>query len=258
MRVLILCGGFGTRLRDESEFRPKPMVEIGGRPILWHIMSGYARHGFTDFVLLLGYKGEMIRRYFLDYHSMTTDATVSLARPGEVRLHGNVGEDWQVTLVDTGARTMTGGRIARAARHVDGGTFMLTYGDGVSDVDFRELLAFHRAHGRVATITGVHPPARFGDLAVEGNVVRRFAEKPVVSDGYVNGGFFVFERRVLDYLDPGEDCILESKPLERLAAEGQLRMFGHPGFWQCMDTPRDMALLNDLWNSGRAPWSAAR
>jgi glucose-1-phosphate cytidylyltransferase len=234
------------------------MVEIGGRPILWHIMSGYARYGFTDFVLLLGYKGELIRRYFLDYHYMETDVTVSLARPGEVTLHGNPGVDWKVTLVDTGARTMTGARVARAARYIDGDTFMLTYGDGVSNVDLRELLAFHRSHGRIATITGVHPPARFGDLAVEGTVVRRFAEKPVVTDGYINGGFFVFQRRFLDYLDPAEDCILESRPLERLASEGQLRMFAHGGFWQCMDTPRDVTLLNELWSSGRAPWSAAR
>jgi glucose-1-phosphate cytidylyltransferase len=257
MKVVILAGGLGTRLAEETEIKPKPMVEIGGHPIIWHIMKHYVHHGFSEFVVALGYKGDDIKRYFLDYHRLGSNVTVDLAS-GKSSFHEAESDPWAVHLIDTGAKTQTGGRVKRLQPWLEGGTFMLTYGDGVSDVDFRELLAFHRAHGRLATITGVHPPARFGDLAVEGSVVRRFAEKPVASDGYINGGFFVFERRVLDYLDPGEDCILESKPLERLAAEGQLRMFGHPGFWQCMDTPRDMALLNDLWNSGRAPWSAAR
>lgn len=256
MEILILCGGLGTRLREETEFRPKPMVQVGHRPIVWHIMKGYARYGFKDFVLLLGYKGEMIREYFLNYHAMNCDVTVALDKPGHVAYHGGVKEtDWNVTLVDTGASTMTGGRIARAARFIKGDRFCATYGDGVADLDFAHQQAFHKAHGALATVTGVRAPPRFGDLEATGDLVTRFGEKQHRElDGHINGGFFVFERKVLDYLAPDESCTLEKEPLERLAREGQLRMYAHEGYWQCMDTHRDFQLLNAQWDSGRPPW----
>ena len=244
MRVLILCGGQGTRLREETEWKPKPLVEIGGRPILWHIMKGYAQHGLRDFVLLLGYKGEMIKRYFLDYHLLTSDITVKLGKRDELHVHGRGQDDhdvdWSVTMVDTGTQAMTGARIARARRHIEGERFMLTYGDGVCDLDLKKLEEHHRRHGKLAT--------------VQGERVARFAEKPSASGGYINGGFFVFERGFLDYLATDDDCILESKPLERAAAEGQLHMYPHDGFWHCMDTLRDVNHLNELWASGHAPW----
>ena len=256
MQILILCGGLGTRLREETEFRPKPLVQVGPRPILWHIMKSYAQHGFKDFVLLLGYKGEMIREYFLNYHSMNCDVTVALDKPGHLAYHGNVREtDWRVTLVDTGARTMTGGRIARAARFIDGDRFCVTYGDGLANLDFGKQQRFHKEHGKLATITGVHSPPRFGGLAVQGEIVTRFAEKEHRPDEqYINGGFFVFERKFLDYLSPDEDCILEREPLEKAARDDQLRMYPHTDYWQCMDTQRDFQLLNEQWASGEAPW----
>jgi glucose-1-phosphate cytidylyltransferase len=230
-------------------------VDVGGRPILWHIMKGFAAQGFRDFVLLLGYKGDLIKKFFLDYHLLTNDFTIRVGARDDVKIHAREPDlDWTVTLADTGPRTMTGGRIKRAERYLDGDRFMVTYGDGVADLDFRKLLAFHQQHGKLATVTGVKPPARFGDLEVQGDRVVRFAEKPAAQIGHINGGFFVFERRVLDYLSADEDEILESKPLERLAAEGNLRMYQHAGFWQCMDTQRDVNLLNGLWNSGSAPW----
>lgn len=254
MRVLILCGGLGTRLREETEFRPKPMVEVGGHPILWHIMRGYARHGFNDFVLLLGYKGEHIKRYFLDYRVLTSDLTVKLGKP-EVQFHAREKDlDWTVTMVDTGAKAMTGARIARAAQHLSGDRFMVTYGDGVSDLDIGALTRFHASHGKLATVTGVRPPARFGDLTTEGDKVLRFAEKPHSAGGYINGGFFVFERKFLDYLSTDESCTLEQRPLEKLAQDDELRMFAHDGFWHPMDTLRDTTHLTELWNTGKAPW----
>ena len=257
MRVLILCGGLGTRLREETEFRPKPMVEIGGRPILWHIMKGYAAHGFNDFVLLLGYKGEIIKRYFLDYQLLTSDVTVRLGAGHEVQVHSRNPEldvDWKVTMVDTGAAAQTGARIAKAKRYIDGDRFLLTYGDGVANVDLGKLLEFHQAHGKLVTVTGVHPPARFGNFELDGDQVTRFAEKPLVGDGYINGGFFVLEKAALDYLSTEDGCALEQAPLERLARDGQLRMFAHDRFWQCMDTLRDVGHLNELWASRNAPW----
>jgi glucose-1-phosphate cytidylyltransferase len=257
VRVLILCGGLGTRLREETEFKPKPLVEIGGRPILWHIMKSYAQHGYRDFVLLLGYKGELIKRYFLDYHLLTRDVTVKLGSRESVQFHAGERElDWTVTMVDTGARSMTGARVARAARWVEGDRFMLTYGDGVSDVDLKKLEEFHLAHGKLATVTGVRPPARFGDLIVEGDQVNRFAEKPASGGGHINGGFFVFERAALDYLSQDETCALEGPPLERLATDGQLKMFAHDGYWHPMDTLRDVGHLNELWAKGSAPWKS--
>jgi glucose-1-phosphate cytidylyltransferase len=256
MRIAVLCGGFGTRLREETEIRPKPMVEVGGRPILWHIMRGYAARGFTEFVLALGYKSEVIKRYFLDYYQLQSHLTVSLGS-GAVRAHDGQREDWTVHLVDTGQATQTGGRVKRLSSWLRDGTFMLTYGDGVSDVNLTELLAFHRRHGRLATVTAVRPPARFGGLRFDGDLVSEFTEKPQVGEGWINGGFFVMEPGVLDYIQ-GDETYLEREPLERLAKDGQLAAFRHDGFWQCMDTLRDLKLLESLWESGQAPWKVWR
>jgi glucose-1-phosphate cytidylyltransferase len=253
--VVILCGGLGTRLREETEYRPKPMVEVGGRPILWHIMKMYAEAGFTNFVLCLGYKGEVIKEYFLNYQAMQNDFTVSLGTPGVVTYHSRRHEeDWTVTLADTGAETMTGARIKRVAPYITGDRFCVTYGDGVSDVDLSAVMAGHMASGLVGTVTGVRPTARFGELVTEGNTVVDFHEKPRSIDGIVNGGFFVFERRFLDYLDEDPSCTLERDPLERLVGDRQLHVHRHGGFWQCMDTLRDHRYLNDLWEAGDAPW----
>ena len=257
MKVVILCGGQGTRLREETGRRPKPMVLVGDRPILWHIMKGYAQAGHNEFVLCLGYLGEKIKEYFLHYEAMNSDVTVTLGRGEELRFHHPVEEEgWQVTLANTGQDTLTGGRVARIQRYVDGETFCLTYGDGVSDVDLKALVDFHRAHGKLATVTGVRPPGRFGELALDGDTVTSFMEKPELSGGYINGGFFVFEPRVFDYLSTDASCILERDPLERLAADGELMMYRHDDFWQCVDTYRDLTLINKLWESGDAPWKS--
>ncbi len=253
--VVILCGGRGTRFTEQTERRPKPMIEVMGRPILWHLMSFYAGHGYSDFVLCLGYMGDVIKRYFLDFAAMQSDFTVQVGRPGEVVYHDVDASrpDWRVTCVDTGIDAMTGARLKRVARYLDCEDFMLTYGDGLSDVDVPALLEFHRAHGRAATVTGVRPPGRFGELVTEGPAVRRFSEKPVES-GRINGGFFACKRRFLDYVSDDDACILERAPLERAAAEDQLRMYEHAGYWQCMDTYRDLVKLEDAWNGGQAPW----
>jgi len=256
MKVVILCGGLGTRLREETEFRPKPMVEIGGRPILWHIMKIYAHYGFNEFVLCLGYRGDQIRQYFLNYEAMIRDVTVRLGSDPRVALHGGVVEPWTVTLADTGSSAMTGARVKRVEHYVPGDTFLLTYGDGVADVNVRRLVEFHRSHGRVGTVTGVRPPSRFGGLAASGTRVVEFSEKPSVSQGYINGGFFVFNRAFFDYLSPDDGCVLEREPLERLAKDGQLEMFAHDGYWQCMDTPRDLQHLQEAWARPRPPWKA--
>jgi glucose-1-phosphate cytidylyltransferase len=251
--VVILCGGLGTRLSEETHIRPKPMVEIGGRPILWHIMKIYERHGLTNFTLALGYKGETIKDYFLSYHARLSDLTVSL-KTGDVAYRNPTAEDWRISLVDTGDKSMTGGRLLRLKPHLQsGGTFLLTYGDGVSDIDITALLAFHRRHGRLATVTAVHPPARFGDLAIDGDRVTHFAEKPQTGQGWINGGFFVFEPGVFEYLE-NDSTILEKAPLERLAADGQLMAYQHTGYWQSMDTLRDKNILEELWATGNAPW----
>jgi len=250
--VVILCGGMGTRLREETEFKPKPMVEVGGRPILWHIMKIYACFGFRRFVLCLGYKGNIIKDYFLNYEAMSNDFSVQLGRKNQLIFQSNHNEqDFEITLVDTGLHTMTGGRIKRIERYIDDDLFMVTYGDGLADLNIGELVAFHRSHGRLATLTASRPPSRFGilDLSEEGKIVR-FREK--VQTEWINGGFFVFDRRVFDYLDP--DCVLEQKPLEKLAADGQLMAFRHQGFWIGMDTYREYEMLNEIWDSGRAPW----
>lgn len=254
MRVMILCGGLGTRMREETEFRPKPLVEVGGRPILWHIMKFYAHYGFRDFVLCLGYRGNMIKEYFLNYEAMNNDFTICLGRQHRVTYHdAHKEQDFRVTLADTGLETMTGGRVMRAGKYIDDDTFMVTYGDGVSDVNVAALLDFHRAHGRLATITTVRPVSRFGVLEMDGGGrVLNFAEKPQL-DGWASAGFFVFDRRVLDYLT-GDDCVLEQEPLERLAREGQLMAFRHEGFFFAMDTYREYKYLNDLWAGGAAHW----
>ena len=258
VKVVILCGGLGTRLREETEFRPKPMVEIGGRPILWHIMKAYAHHGFADFVLCLGYKGEQIKQYFLNYETMSRDLTIRLGPTPQVTFHTPHNEAWSVTLVDTGATALTGARVKRVEPYIRDEEFMLTYGDGVADLDIQRLLAFHREHGRIGTVTGVRPPSRFGELLIDGASVVEFSEKPSVSHGYINGGFFIFNRRFFDYLSADDHCVLEREPLERLAKDGQLRMYPHDGFWQCMDTQRDLHLLNESWARPRPPWKVWR
>ncbi len=254
MKVVILCGGLGTRLREETEFRPKPMVEVGGRPILWHIMKTYAHHGFRDFVLCLGYRGNDIKDYFLNYEAMNNDFSICLGQKSQIQYHGSHEEQgFKVTLADTGVDSMTGGRLRRVRRYVDDETFLLTYGDGVCDVNIRRLVEFHQGHGRIATVTSVPPVSRFGmlDLA-PGDAVRKFAEKPP-TDGWMNAGYFVLNRGVFDYLG-GDDCVFEREPLERLAADGQLMAFRHSGFFYAMDTIREHQHLNELWDRGAAPW----
>jgi glucose-1-phosphate cytidylyltransferase len=252
MKVAILAGGVGTRLAEETEIKPKPMVEIGGRPILWHIMMHYAHYDFKDFVLALGYKGEVIKKYMVDYCSLNNNLTVNL-RTGEIQRNGDITPDWNVELIDTGIPTLTGGRIKRLARYIGNETFMLTWGDGVSNIDLNKLLEFHRAHGKLATLTAVRPPARFGHLAFEGDQVAQFTEKPQTSEGWINGAFFVLEPAVFDYID-GDDTQWEREPLERLSRDGQLMAYRHDSFWQCMDTLRDKRLLETVWQSGDAPW----
>jgi glucose-1-phosphate cytidylyltransferase len=256
MKTIILAGGLGTRLQEETTLKPKPMVEIGGKPMLWHIMGCYASHGFREFVVALGYKGEVIKHYFLNYYHLRASLTVDLGK-GEVQVHDGEREDWRVHLVDTGTDTQTGGRLKRLAPWVSDGTFMLTYGDGVADVDVGKLVAFHKSHGKLATITAVRPPGRFGALGFDGDLVTHFAEKPQTGEGWINGGFFVLEPQVLDYID-GDQTLWEKEPLERLAKDRQLAAYHHEGFWQCMDTLRDVRFLEDLWSSGKAPWAGSR
>jgi len=254
MKVVILCGGQGTRLREETEFRPKPLVEVGGKPVLWHIMKSYAHYGFRDFVLCLGYRGNMIKEYFLNYEAMNNDFTICLGQRSQVDFNGaHKEQNFRVTLADTGQETMTGGRIKRIEKYVDGDTFLVTYGDGVADVNVTGLLAFHESHGRIATVTAVRPHSRFGILetASDGQVLE-FNEKPQL-DGRASAGFFVFDRKMFEYIE-ADDCILEREPLERLATEGQLMAYHHDGFFFAMDTYREYLYLNGLWDSGKAPW----
>jgi glucose-1-phosphate cytidylyltransferase len=254
MRVAILAGGVGTRLAEETEIKPKPMVEIGGKPILWHIMMHYAYYGFKEFVIALGYKGEQIKKYMVDYCSLNNNLTVNLG-DGRVSLHNGNGQlqNWTVDLIDTGQPTLTGGRIKRLAPYLGNRTFMLTWGDGVSNVNLPQLLEFHRSHGKLATVTAVRPPARFGRLEMRGNQVVDFSEKPQLGEGWINGAFFVLEPGILDYID-GDDTQWEREPMEGLTRDGQLMAYLHTGFWQCMDTLRDKKLLNDLWEQGNPPW----
>jgi len=252
MKVVILAGGLGTRLQEETTVRPKPMVEIGGRPILWHIMKIYAAAGLREFVVALGYKGEVIKQYFIDYHRLRSDVSVNL-RSGKVVTHDDAPEDWNVHMVETGQRTETGGRLKRLKKWIGDETFLMTYGDGVADIDVARLVEFHRSHGRLATVTAVRPPARFGALTISGDRVTAFSEKPQMGEGWINGGFFAFEPRVLDYIS-GDETLLEREPLERLAMDGQLMVHRHSGFWQGMDTLRDVRHLETLWQTGSAPW----
>jgi glucose-1-phosphate cytidylyltransferase len=252
LKAVILAGGLGTRLREQTEFRPKPMVEVGGKPILWHIMKIFAHHGITDFVVCIGYKGDVIKEYFLDYEARNNDFTITLGKSHEIVFHGqHMESDWRVTVAETGDETQTGGRVKRIERFVEDDRFMVTYGDGLADVDIGKLLAFHDEHGKKATLTTVQPLSRFGVLDLDqAGTVEHFREKPQV-DGWVNAGFFVFERDVFDYIT--DEDVLEQRPLERLAADKELMAFRHDGFWQPMDTYRESKLLNDLWQQG-APW----
>jgi glucose-1-phosphate cytidylyltransferase len=252
MKVGILAGGVGSRLSEETVVKPKPMVEIGGRPILWHIMMHYSHFGHKDFVIALGYKGEYIKRYMVDYCSLNSDLVVDLKK-GKYRANGAHEQDWRVELIDTGQKTNTGGRIKRLAPYLGNSTFFLTWGDGVSTVDLDALLAFHKRHGRLATVTAVRPPARFGRLEIEGEQVVSFEEKPQMSEGWINGAFFCLEPGVFDYI-AGDETQFEKEPLERIARDGQLMAYKHDGFWQCMDTLRDKVRLEALWDSGQAPW----
>jgi glucose-1-phosphate cytidylyltransferase len=254
MKVVLLCGGQGTRLREETEFKPKPMVDVGGKPIVWHIMKLFAHHGLTEFVLCLGYKGNYIKEYFLNYETMNNDFTISLGKREEVSIHGQHAEhEFKVTLADTGADSMTGGRIKRIAKYVDSDHFMVTYGDGVSNVDVSQVLAFHKAHGKLATLTTMKPQSRFGILDLDdAGKVQKFREKPTV-EGWVNAGYFVLNRKVLDYIE-GDETIFERGPLERLAAEGQLMAYRHEGFFFAMDTYREYQMLNEMWTNNKAPW----
>lgn len=252
-KAVILAGGYGTRLMEETENRPKPMVEIGGRPILWHIMKIYAAHGINEFIIPLGYKGHMIKQYFADYHLHAADVVVDLAH-GAVTMLKRTAEPWKVTLVDTGVGTMTGGRLLRLREYLGDEDFCMTYGDGVTDLNIARLLAAHAEHGRLATVTAVRPPARFGSLEMSNGQVNRFLEKPPGDDLYVNGGFFVLSPKVLDYIE-GDDTVFEKGPLENLANDGELSSFKHDAFWHSMDTMRDKKHLEELWASGEAPWT---
>jgi glucose-1-phosphate cytidylyltransferase len=252
MKVAILAGGFGTRLAEETEIRPKPMVEIGGKPILLHIMKIYAHFGFKDFVIALGYKGEYIKKYIVDYCSLTNNMTVNM-KNGQIQRHDCDGLDWTVQLIDTGLQTMTGGRIKRLAPFVGDDTFMLTWGDGVADIDLDKLLAFHRSHGKLATLTAVRPPARYGHLELDGDRIQEFSEKPQTREGWINGAYFVLEPGIFDYIE-NDATQFEKEPLENLARDKQLMAYRHTSFWQCMDTLREKYILENYWNSGDAPW----
>jgi glucose-1-phosphate cytidylyltransferase len=252
MKVVILAGGMGTRLSEETAVKPKPMVEIGGKPILWHIMKIYSAQGFDEFVVCLGYRGYMIKEYFANYYLHTSDVTFDIAN-NAMEVHGSTAEPWRVTLIDTGEATMTGGRLRRALPYVGDEDFHFTYGDGLADVDLAALQAFHREHGRLATVTAVQPPGRFGALDMDGDVIRGFREKPMGDGGWINGGFFVLSPRVGDYID-GDASVWEQAPMERLASEGHLLAHRHDGFWQAMDTMRDQRHLEELWLQGSAPW----
>lgn len=255
IQIVILCGGMGTRLREETEFRPKPMVNIGSHPLLWHIMKYYSQFGHKDFILALGYKGEMIKNYFCHYELMNNDVTIELGQPERTCIHYAHDEaGWKITLADTGEKTLKGARLKKVERYIRGDMFMMTYGDGIADVDINELLAFHKAHGKMATVTGINPASRFGELKIDGDRVEAFREKPRNGNGLINGGFLIFNREIFNYLTTDDSCDLEIGPLEQIAREGQLMVYKHRGFWACMDTLRDMEYLNRIWNAGEARW----
>lgn len=252
LKVAILAGGLGTRISEESHLRPKPMIEIGGKPILWHIMKIYSAQGFSDFVILGGYKAYMIKEYFANYFLHNSDVTFDI-KNNELKVHQSSAEPWTVTVVDTGEATMTGGRLKRAARYLRDGEFCMTYGDGVANIDLKELVASHKAAGRLATLTAVQPPGRFGQLSIQDGLVTEFVEKPEGDGGFINGGFFVLNSKVLDYIE-GDSTVWEREPMERLAREGELHSFRHTGFWRPMDTLRDKTALEEMWSSRKAPW----
>lgn len=252
MKVVLLAGGFGTRLGELTGEIPKPMVPIGGKPILWHIMNHYAKYGFNEFVVALGYKAEVIKDFFINYPTLNSDFTINM-KTGDIEWHNRAEQDWKVTLVDTGLNSMTGGRLGRLRPILNNETFMLTYGDGLSNVNIKDLVEFHYEHKKMVTVTTVHPGARFGELDIDQNIVKSFQEKPQTTQGWINGGFFVIEPEFLEYID-SDDTILEKKPLEKAASSGQLNAFKHEGFWQCMDSVRDRNYLEDLWKTGEAPW----
>ncbi len=255
MKVVILCGGRGTRLKEETEFKPKPLVEIGSKPILWHIMKIYAHYGFNDFIFCLGYKGHLIKEYFLNYEAMNNDFTVELGNRDSIEFHSNHQEvGWRVTLADTGEEAQTGARVKRVENYIDGDSFMVTYGDGVANLDISKLLNFHKSHGKIGTVTGVHPSSRFGELIVKDKEVVAFTEKPQIQEGMINGGFFVFQKEFLRYLKSDDNCYLEKEPLERLASEKKFMVHRHDGFWQSVDTYRELEVLNNLWKSSNPPW----
>jgi glucose-1-phosphate cytidylyltransferase len=253
MKTVLLCGGLGTRLSEETHLRPKPMVEIGGKPIMWHIMKSYESYGMNDFILALGYKGDVIKDYFLNYHARQSNLTIEL-KSGKIDFSNPTSEDWNLSLIDTGAKTMTGGRLLRLkSLLINEGTFMLTYGDGVSNVDISKLLDFHKKHGKIATVTAVRPPVRFGELLITDSKVEQFQEKPQAGEGWINGGYFIFEPEIFNYIE-NDTTLLERDPLEQLAKLGELMAYKHSGFWQCMDTIRDRDYLQELLNEGKAPW----
>ncbi len=258
MKVIILCGGLGTRLKEETEYRPKPMVGIGGKPILWHIMKIYAHFGFNEFILALGYKGNVIRNFFLNYEFHSNDFTITLGNHKEIEVHGNTDESgWKVTLVETGEDTMTGARIKRCEKYVSGDNFMLTYGDGLANINISKLVQYHMSHKKIGTLTGVKPSGRYGELTIENNQVTKFREKNTPKDASndINGGFMVFKKQFFDYLSSDSNCILEKDSLERLAQKRELMVYHHEDYWQCMDTYRDYLLLQETWKSGKVPWS---
>ena len=252
MKAVILAGGLGTRLQEETRVKPKPMVEIGGKPILWHIMNIFSSQGINEFIIALGYKGEVIKDYFVNYHVLRNDVTVHLGN-GKTEIHDGDCENWVIHLIDTGPTTQTGGRVKRLARWIGNEPFLLTYGDGVANINLNGLIDFHTKLGKIATVTAVRPPARFGGISFDGDLVERFEEKPQIGEGWINGGFFVFEPDVFEYID-GDDIALEREPLERLSGKGELAAYRHEGFWQCMDTLRDLQLLDRLWANPQPPW----
>ena len=252
MKVLLLAGGFGTRLSEETDIRPKPMAEIGGKPIIWHIMKGYSHYGFNEFVILLGYKGYYIKEYFANYFLHQSDVTIDLSN-NDIQVHNNTSEPWKVTLLETGLDTMTGGRIKRAKKFIGDEPFLLTYGDGVADINLDNLIKFHKSHGKLITMTAVQPEGRFGALETEGDKVVSFLEKPKGDGSWINGGFFVCESKVLDFI-AGDQTVFEQEPLQDLSSKGQLYKYQHNGFWKCMDTLRDKKTLNEMWEKGKAQW----
>ena len=254
-KVVILCGGLGTRLKEETEYKPKPMVKIGDKPILWHVMKIYAHYGFKDFILCLGYKGELIKEYFLNYDILNNDFTIKFGQEKMITMHSTLEEsDWSITLADTGNNALKGARLKRIEKYIPDDVFMVTYGDGVGNIDIRKLLDFHNRHGRIATVTGVRPPSLFGELVVKDNRALLFSEKPQTSAGLISGGFFVFNRKLLDYLTDDDKCDFERGPLEEIASDGELMVYTHDGLWACMDTYRDVEYLNKLWQNNQAFW----